>query len=105
LIDDARPWEEFDWVGRDNKLGGVTFSVDRKNGRCGSLGGHQVETSRTNGSRSSSSAMFMPPTISKKRSTPQLGTPSIFPLPFGPVVPNPACLSLKTGCQMRPSPN
>jgi uncharacterized protein YcbX len=35
LIDDARPWEEFDWVGRDNKLGGVTFSVDRKNGRCG----------------------------------------------------------------------
>jgi GntR family transcriptional regulator / MocR family aminotransferase len=34
-IDGARPWEEFDWVGRDIRIGGVTFSVDRKNGRCG----------------------------------------------------------------------
>jgi GntR family transcriptional regulator / MocR family aminotransferase len=34
-IDGARPWEEFDWVGRDIRIGGVMFSVDRKNGRCG----------------------------------------------------------------------
>ena len=34
-IDGAAPWEEFDWVGGDIRIGGAVFSVDRKNGRCG----------------------------------------------------------------------
>jgi len=34
-IDGAKPWEEFDWVGSEIRIGGVVFSVDRKNGRCG----------------------------------------------------------------------
>lgn len=34
-IDDARPWEEFDWVGRDIRIGNGVFRVDRRNGRCG----------------------------------------------------------------------
>ena len=34
-IDGARPWEEFDWVGQDIRIGGTLFAVDRKNGRCG----------------------------------------------------------------------
>ena len=34
-IDGAKPWEEFDWIGRDVRIGGATFAVDRKNGRCG----------------------------------------------------------------------
>ncbi len=34
-IDGAAPWEEFDWVGQDVRIGGTLFAVDRKNGRCG----------------------------------------------------------------------
>jgi GntR family transcriptional regulator / MocR family aminotransferase len=34
-IDGARPWEEFDWVGSEIRIGGAGFMVDRKNGRCG----------------------------------------------------------------------
>jgi GntR family transcriptional regulator/MocR family aminotransferase len=34
-IDGARPWEEFDWIGDDVRIGGTVFRVDRKNGRCG----------------------------------------------------------------------
>jgi GntR family transcriptional regulator / MocR family aminotransferase len=34
-IEGARPWEEFDWIGSDVRIGGATFTVDRKNGRCG----------------------------------------------------------------------
>ncbi len=34
-IDGARPWEEFDWVGKEISIGGAVFAVDRKNGRCG----------------------------------------------------------------------
>jgi GntR family transcriptional regulator/MocR family aminotransferase len=34
-VDGARPWEEFDWVGQEIRIGGTLFSVDRKNGRCG----------------------------------------------------------------------
>jgi GntR family transcriptional regulator/MocR family aminotransferase len=34
-IDGAKPWEEFDWVGGDVRIGGAVFAVDRKNGRCG----------------------------------------------------------------------
>jgi GntR family transcriptional regulator / MocR family aminotransferase len=34
-IDGARPWEEFDWVGGDIRIGGGLFRVDRRNGRCG----------------------------------------------------------------------
>jgi len=36
-IDGVPPWAEFDWVGRNVQLGGVTFRVDRRNGRCGSV--------------------------------------------------------------------
>jgi GntR family transcriptional regulator / MocR family aminotransferase len=34
-IDGAEPWEEFDWVGSDIKIGDTLFRVDRRNGRCG----------------------------------------------------------------------
>jgi GntR family transcriptional regulator/MocR family aminotransferase len=34
-IDGARPWEEFDWVGRDMRLGHALCRVSRRNGRCG----------------------------------------------------------------------
>jgi len=34
-IDGARPWEEFDWVGSDIRIGEAVFRVDRRNGRCG----------------------------------------------------------------------
>jgi GntR family transcriptional regulator/MocR family aminotransferase len=34
-IDGAKPWEEFDWIGSEIRIGGTVFSVDRKNGRCG----------------------------------------------------------------------
>jgi GntR family transcriptional regulator/MocR family aminotransferase len=34
-IDGAAPWEEFDWVGGDVRLGEAVFWVDRRNGRCG----------------------------------------------------------------------
>jgi GntR family transcriptional regulator / MocR family aminotransferase len=34
-IDGARPWEEFDWVGGDIRIGEGLFRVDRRNGRCG----------------------------------------------------------------------
>jgi GntR family transcriptional regulator / MocR family aminotransferase len=34
-IDGARPWEEFEWIGSDLRIGGATFRVDRRNGRCG----------------------------------------------------------------------
>ncbi len=34
-IDGARPWEEFDWVGKEIHIGDAVFAVDRKNGRCG----------------------------------------------------------------------
>jgi len=34
-IDDANPWEEFDWVGSDIRIGDALFRVDRRNGRCG----------------------------------------------------------------------
>jgi GntR family transcriptional regulator/MocR family aminotransferase len=34
-IDGAGPWEEFDWIGSDLRLGDALFRVDRRNGRCG----------------------------------------------------------------------
>ena len=34
-IDGARPWEEFDWIGRDIAIGDAVMRVDRRNGRCG----------------------------------------------------------------------
>jgi len=34
-IDGAQPWEEFNWVGGDIRIGNVLFRVDRRNGRCG----------------------------------------------------------------------
>ena len=34
-IDGANPWEEFEWVGSDIRIGDAVFRVDRRNGRCG----------------------------------------------------------------------
>jgi GntR family transcriptional regulator / MocR family aminotransferase len=34
-IDGARPWEEFEWLGGDIRIGEGLFRVDRRNGRCG----------------------------------------------------------------------
>jgi len=34
-IDGAAPWEEFDWIGSDIRIGDALFRVDRRNGRCG----------------------------------------------------------------------
>jgi GntR family transcriptional regulator/MocR family aminotransferase len=34
-IDGARPWEEFDWIGSNLRIGEATFRVERRNGRCG----------------------------------------------------------------------
>lgn len=34
-VDGVAPWEEFGWVGGDIRLGGMSFTVDRRNGRCG----------------------------------------------------------------------
>ena len=34
-VDGLAPWEEFDWVGQEVRLGDATFIVDRRNGRCG----------------------------------------------------------------------
>ncbi|HEY4184840.1 MAG TPA: rubredoxin [Polyangia bacterium] len=36
-LEGVPPWEEFDWIGGDLALGGVTFQVDRRNGRCGAV--------------------------------------------------------------------
>jgi GntR family transcriptional regulator / MocR family aminotransferase len=33
-FDGGQPWEEFDWVGSDIRIGDATFRVDRRNGRC-----------------------------------------------------------------------
>jgi GntR family transcriptional regulator / MocR family aminotransferase len=34
-VDGAKPWEEFDWIGSEIRIGSTVLSVDRKNGRCG----------------------------------------------------------------------
>ena len=34
-VDGAKPWEEFDWIGSEIRIGSAVFAVDRKNGRCG----------------------------------------------------------------------
>ena len=34
-VDGLAPWEEFEWIGHEIKLGDATFLVDRRNGRCG----------------------------------------------------------------------
>jgi GntR family transcriptional regulator/MocR family aminotransferase len=34
-VDGLRPWQEFEWIGSDIRLGDVIFRVDRRNGRCG----------------------------------------------------------------------
>ena len=34
-VDGFEPWQEFDWIGADLRIGGVAFRVDRRNGRCG----------------------------------------------------------------------
>ncbi len=45
-IDGARPWEEFDWIGSDIRLGDVLFRVDRRNGRCGATNVNPVTGER-----------------------------------------------------------
>ena len=45
-IDGARPWEEFDWVGHDIRMGDTVFTVDRKNGRCGATNVNPVSGKR-----------------------------------------------------------
>lgn len=34
LLEGTRPWEEFEWVGKTIKLGGVTLFVEQRIGRC-----------------------------------------------------------------------
>jgi len=34
-IDAAAPWDEFNWIGSDLRIGEAVFRVDRRNGRCG----------------------------------------------------------------------
>lgn len=34
-IDGVPPWQEFDWIGSDIRVGDAVFRVDRRNGRCG----------------------------------------------------------------------
>lgn len=34
-VDGLRPWQEFDLIGSDIRLGDAVFRVDRRNGRCG----------------------------------------------------------------------
>jgi len=45
-IDGAAPWEEFDWVGHDIRLGEAVFWVDRRNGRCGATNVNPVTGAR-----------------------------------------------------------
>jgi GntR family transcriptional regulator/MocR family aminotransferase len=33
-VDGAAPWQEFDWVGSDIRIGGASFTVTSRNGRC-----------------------------------------------------------------------
>jgi GntR family transcriptional regulator/MocR family aminotransferase len=34
-VDGLKPWQEFEWIGSDIRLGDAVFRVDRRNGRCG----------------------------------------------------------------------
>lgn len=34
-VDGIDPWQEFDWIGSDIRMGDAVFRVDRRNGRCG----------------------------------------------------------------------
>lgn len=34
-LDGPPAWSEFDWIGHEIRIGGVGFTVDRRNGRCG----------------------------------------------------------------------
>lgn len=45
-IDGARPWEEFEWIGGDIRIGGTLFRVDRRNGRCGATNVNPVTSRR-----------------------------------------------------------
>ena len=87
---------------RSNSLTDCSYER-RRTLPCLGLAGEGI--SRTNGSRSSFCAMFMRATISKKQSTRPRGTQNISRRLSGPAPPAPACLSSKTGCQMRPSQN
>lgn len=45
-IEGLRPWEEFDWIGSDIRLGDVLFRVDRRNGRCSATNVNPVSGER-----------------------------------------------------------
>jgi GntR family transcriptional regulator/MocR family aminotransferase len=45
-IDGAEPWEEFDWVGSDIRIGNSLFTVDRRNGRCSATNVNPVTAQR-----------------------------------------------------------
>ena len=45
-IDGAAPWEEFDWVGADIRLGEAPSQVNRRNGRCGATNVNPVTGER-----------------------------------------------------------
>jgi GntR family transcriptional regulator / MocR family aminotransferase len=45
-IDGAKPWDEFDWIGCDVRIGDAVFAVDRKNGRCGATNVNPVNGRR-----------------------------------------------------------
>ena len=50
-IDGAPPWEEFNWVGSDIRLGEAVFRVDRRNGRCGATNVDPAPAGATSTSR------------------------------------------------------
>jgi GntR family transcriptional regulator/MocR family aminotransferase len=45
-IDGIEPWEEFNWIGSDIKLGEALFRVDRRNGRCSATNVNPVNGER-----------------------------------------------------------
>jgi GntR family transcriptional regulator / MocR family aminotransferase len=45
-VDTGKPWEEFEWIGRNILIGSVLFRVDRRNGRCGATNVNPVSGAR-----------------------------------------------------------
>ena len=45
-VDGLKPWQEFDWIGADLRIGDAAFRVDRRNGRCGATNVNPVTGKR-----------------------------------------------------------
>lgn len=45
-VDGLKPWQEFEWIGSDIRLGDAVFRVDRRNGRCGATNVNPVTGQR-----------------------------------------------------------